>query len=139
MFVFHDWYGLSEFVRKQSDQFYNDLGGAVSVMSPDMYDGKLTSDPNEAGQLVQGVVETRLENIVNAARSYAGKKAQIVCLGWSFGGDWSLKSAILLGKQNFGSVIYYGMPIQDVEQLKTLKSDVCWVCLLQKFMFPKPS
>jgi len=45
-------------------------------------------------------------------------------VGWCFGGSWSLKSALLLGKQNVGSIIYYGMPVRDVEQLKSLNSDV---------------
>ncbi len=137
VFVFHDWNGLSEFVRNQSDQFYNDLGGSVNVLALDMYDGKATSDPKEADQLVQGVEETRLENIVNGGMAYAGNNAQIVSLGWSFGGDWSLKSALLLGKQNIGSVIYYGMPILDVKQLKNLYGDVLGLFATETFISKK--
>lgn len=54
----------------------------------------------------------------------AGTNAKIANVGWCFGGSWSLKSALLTGNQNIGSVIYYGMPVRDVEKLKTLNSDV---------------
>lgn len=124
LFVYQEWWGLNDHIKKQADIFYNDLGGDVNVLALDMYDGKVTADPKEAGQLMQGTAESRLENIVKAGISYAGIKAQIANVGWCFGGGWSLKSAIIAGKQNIGSVMYYGMPVKDVEKLKTLNSDV---------------
>jgi hypothetical protein len=38
-----------------------------------MYDGKSTTNPQEAGKLMQGVVETRLENIVKGAITWLAK------------------------------------------------------------------
>lgn len=124
LFVYQEWWGLNEYIKRQSDTFYNDLGGEVNVLALDMYDGKSTADPQEAAKLIQSVQETRLENIVKGAIKYAGKKAKIANVGWCFGGGWSLKSALIGGKQNIGSIIYYGMPVRDVEKLKTLHSDV---------------
>jgi carboxymethylenebutenolidase len=124
LFVYQEWWGLNDYIRKQSDIFYNDLKGEVNVLALDMYDGKVTTDPKEAGQTMQSVVESRLENIVKAGMKYAGENAKIANVGWCFGGGWSLKSAIITGKQNIGSVMYYGMPVKDVEKLKTLNSDV---------------
>lgn len=124
LFVYQEWWGLNEYIKRQSDIFYNDLGGDVNVLALDMYDGKSTSDPKEAAKLIQGVQESRLENIVKGAYDYAGKKAKVANVGWCFGGGWSLKSALLGGKKNIGSIIYYGMPVRDVEKLKTLNSDV---------------
>jgi carboxymethylenebutenolidase len=134
LFVYQEWWGLNDYIRKQSDIFYNDLGGKVNVLALDMYDGKVTADPKEAGQLVQSVVEGRLENIVKAGMNYAGKEAKIASIGWCFGGGWSLKSAILTGKQNAGSVMYYGMPVKDVEKLKTLNSDVLGLFATEKYI-----
>ena len=115
---------MNEHIKKQADQFYNDLGGDVNVLALDMYDGKVTTDPKEAGQIMQGMQETRLQGIVEGGVKYAGSKAKIASVGWCFGGGWSLKSAIIGGKQNVGCVMYYGMPVRDVEKLKTLNSDV---------------
>lgn len=124
LFVYQEWWGLNEYIKRQSDQFYKDLGGDVNVLALDMYDGKSTSDPKEAGAFMQGVKEPRLEAIVKGAYQYAGKKAKVANVGWCFGGGWSLKSALIGGKNTIGSVIYYGMPVRDVEKLKTLNCDV---------------
>ena len=61
---------------------------------------------------------------MKGAIAHAGPKAKIASVGWCFGGSLSLKSALLEGKQAVGCVIYYGMPVQDVEKLKTLQTDV---------------
>ena len=124
LFVYQEWWGLNEYIKRQSDVFYKDLGGEVNVLALDMYDGKVTADPKEAGAIMQGVKEARLEAIVAAAGKFAGKKAKIANVGWCFGGGWSLKSALIGGKKTIGSVIYYGMPVRDVEKLKTLNCDV---------------
>ncbi len=124
LFVYQEWWGLNDHIKHQADVFYNDLDGKVNVIAIDMYDGKSTSDPKEAGKIMSEVKEPRLENIVKGAVAFAGKKAKIANVGWCFGGSWSLKSALLGGKRTVGSVIYYGMPVREVEKLKTLNCDV---------------
>lgn len=134
LFVYQEWWGLNDYIKKQADIFYADLNGEVNVLALDMYDGKVTADPKEAGQIMQSMVETRLENIVKAGMAYAGDNAQIANVGWCFGGGWSLKSAIITGKQNIGSVMYYGMPVKDVDKLKTLNSDVLGLFATENFI-----
>jgi carboxymethylenebutenolidase len=124
LFVYQEWWGLNDNIKAESDKFYTDLGGNVNVIAIDMYDGNVTANPQEAMGFMRGTNEKRLETIVLGAKDFAGKDAKIANVGWCFGGSWSLKSALLLGKQNVGSIIYYGMPVRDVEQLKTLNSDV---------------
>jgi len=124
LFVYQEWWGLNDHIKHKAEVFYNDLGGKVNVIALDMYDGKVTTNPKEAGQIMQSVKEPRLEEIVKGAMKLAGTNAKIANVGWCFGGSWSLKSALLTGNQNIGSVIYYGMPVRDVEKLKTLNSDV---------------
>jgi carboxymethylenebutenolidase len=134
LFVFQEWWGLNDHIKKQADQFYADLGGDVNVMALDMYDGKVTTNPQEAGKFMQGVQESRLENIVKAAYDFAGPKARVANVGWCFGGGWSLKSAIIGGKNNVGSVMYYGMPVKDVEKLKKLNSDVLGLFATEQYI-----
>ncbi|WP_247234226.1 dienelactone hydrolase family protein [Telluribacter sp. SYSU D00476] len=124
LFVYQEWWGLNDYIRRESDNFYKDLGENVNVLALDMYDGQVTSNPQEAGKIMSGTKEDRLVSIVKGGYNYAGTKAQVANVGWCFGGSWSLRSAILGGKNNIGSVMYYGMPVQDVEQLRTLNSDV---------------
>jgi carboxymethylenebutenolidase len=134
LFVFQEWWGLNDHIKHQADVFYEDLGGKVNVLAIDMYDGKVTSNPQEAGKFMQTVQESRLQSIVTGARNLAGEKAKIANVGWCFGGAWSLKSALLNGKQTIGSVMYYGMPVRDVEKLKTLNSDVLGLFATEQYI-----
>ncbi len=124
LFVYQEWWGLNEHIKKQADILYNEMGGNVTVLAIDMYDGKVATTREDAAKYMQGADEKRLENIVTGALGYAGKKAKVASIGWCFGGGWSLKSAIISKKQAIGSVMYYGMPVQDVEKLKTLNCEV---------------
>jgi carboxymethylenebutenolidase len=134
LFVYQEWWGLNDQIKKEADKFYNDLGGNVNVLALDMYDGKSTADPKEAGQIMQSVKQERLESIVKGGLGLAGKKAKIASVGWCFGGGWSLKSALLEGQQNVGCVMYYGMPVREVEKLKTLNSDVLGLFATEQYI-----
>lgn len=134
LFVYQEWWGLNEHIKKESERFYEDLGEEVNVLALDMYDGKSTTDPKVAAQYMQAVQEVRLESIVKGAQAYAGSKARIAQVGWCFGGSWSLKSGVLNGKQNVGVVMYYGMPVRDIEKLKTLNSDVLGLFATEKYI-----
>ncbi|MDN3205741.1 dienelactone hydrolase family protein [Algoriphagus sediminis] len=134
LFVYQEWWGLNDQIKEQADIFYNDLNSKVNVLALDMYDGKVTSDPQEAGQFMRSANEARLQSIVLGAQQFAGSEAMIANVGWCFGGGWSLKSALLTGSQNIGSVMYYGMPVQDVEMLKTLNSDVLGLFATEEYI-----
>ena len=73
---------------------------------------------------MQGVKEDRAKAIIKGAIAYAGPNAHIATIGWCFGGGWSLQASLLAGKQDVACVMYYGMPEQDVNKLKTLHADV---------------
>jgi carboxymethylenebutenolidase len=73
---------------------------------------------------MQAVNDDRARAIVNGAIAYAGTNAHIATIGWCFGGGWSLQTSLLAGKKAVACVMYYGMPEQDVNKLKTLNADV---------------
>ncbi|MVM39873.1 dienelactone hydrolase family protein [Spirosoma sp. HMF3257] len=123
LLVYQEWWGLNDNIKQQSETFYNDLKD-VNVLAVDMYDGKVATEPSEAGKLMQGANKERLTNIQKGAIAYAGPKAEFASVGWCFGGMLSLQSAMLEGKQAKGCIMYYGRPEQDVEKLKTLDTDV---------------
>ncbi|MGL4631866.1 MAG: dienelactone hydrolase family protein [Leadbetterella sp.] len=124
LFVYQEWWGLNDHIKHEADKLYKDLGENVNVLALDMYDGQATTVPQEAGKLMQSTPKERLMAIISAGYAYAGADAKVASIGWCFGGSLSLESALVGGQQNLGSVIYYGMPVRDVERLKTLNSDV---------------
>jgi carboxymethylenebutenolidase len=121
--VIHEYWGLNDYVKKESEDIYNALGN-VNIIDLDLYDGKSTTDHNEAGKLMQAVKDDRAQAIIKGVIAYVGPKAHIATLGWCFGGGWSLQTALLAGNQAVACVMYYGMPEQDVNRLKTLHCDV---------------
>ncbi|HZY38992.1 MAG TPA: dienelactone hydrolase family protein [Mucilaginibacter sp.] len=123
LLVVHEYWGLNDWVKKESEKLYTDLGN-VNVIDLDLYDGKVATTREDAGKYMQGVKEDRAQAIIKGAITYAGPKAHIATIGWCFGGGWSLQTALLAGKQAIACVMYYGMPEQDINKLKTLNCDV---------------
>jgi len=121
--VIHEYWGLNDWIKKESEKIYNDLAD-VNVIDLDLYDGKVATTREDAGKFMQAVKDDRAQAIINGAIAYAGPKAHIATIGWCFGGGWSLQATLLAGKQAVGCVMYYGMPEQDVNRLKTLHCDV---------------
>jgi carboxymethylenebutenolidase len=123
IFVFQEWWGLNDHIKREAEQLYNDLGN-VNVIALDMYDGKVTTTADEAGKLMSEFKQDRGTVIVKGAIEYAGKQAKIGTVGWCFGGGQSMQAALAAEKQAAACVIYYGMPETDVNRLKNLNCDV---------------
>lgn len=124
LFVIQEWWGLNDYIKKESETFYKDLGEDVNVIALDLYDGKIATTADSAMKLIQSAKTERLESIIKGAIAYAGTEAKIYTVGWCFGGMWSLQSSLLAGKQAAGCVMYYGRPENNIEKLKTLNCDV---------------
>jgi carboxymethylenebutenolidase len=123
VFVFHEWYGLNDYIKKESDEIAATLGN-VNVLAIDLYDGKVATNNEEAVKYVQSVKNERAVNIIKGAKDYAGSNAVFATMGWCFGGSWSNQAAIELGDKCAACVIYYGMPEQNTERLAKLKAPV---------------
>ena len=123
LFVIHEWWGLNDHIKQEADRLFSELDN-VNVIALDLYDGKVTDKPDDAGKIMGSVKEERLNAIINGALAYVGKDAKVGTIGWCFGGGWSLKSSILAGEQGAGCVIYYGMPVLEPAKLAPIKADV---------------
>src|SRR5580765_1610581 len=53
LFVIHEWWGLNDYIKQESEKLGNELG--VNVIAIDLYDKKIATTPDEAGKLVQSV------------------------------------------------------------------------------------
>jgi len=123
IFVFQEWWGLNDNIKRQSEDLYKDLGN-VNVIAFDMYDGKVATTKEDAGKFMGEFKMERGMQIISGAQNFAGKAAKIGTVGWCFGGGLSMQATLAYGKQAAACVIYYGMPEGDIERLKTLNTDV---------------
>lgn len=130
IFVFHEWWGLNDYIKQEAERIRRDIGN-VNVIAVDLYDGMIAATPDSARVYVGQVKEERARTIINGVIDYAGKKAKVISLGWCFGGGWSMQSALMLGKQAVGCVLYYGMPEKDPKKLRMLNCDVLGIFAAQ--------
>lgn len=126
LFVFHEWYGLNDYVKREAERLFASLD-ATNVMAIDLYDGQVATNREEAQQYMQGMQEERGKAIIRGALSKAGADANIGTIGWCFGGGWSLKAAILAGEQAAAAVMYYGMPVTEAAALEPLAAPVLFI------------
>ncbi|MDX2046805.1 MAG: dienelactone hydrolase family protein [Chitinophagaceae bacterium] len=122
LFVIHEWWGLNDYIKQESEKLANDLG--LNVIALDLYDKKVAATREDAAKYMQTVTTERAQAIIKGAIAYAGKDSKIFTIGWCFGGGWSLQTTLLCGKQAAGAIMFYGQPEKDVEKLKTLSADV---------------
>jgi len=121
--VIQEWWGLNDNIKRQAESLFKDLGN-VNVLAIDMYDGKVATDREAASKYMQEFKQERGDMITKGALSYMGQKAKVGTVGWCFGGGQSLLASLAAGNQAAACVIYYGMPVDDVERLKKLNCDV---------------
>jgi carboxymethylenebutenolidase len=123
LFVFHEWWGLNDYIKRESERLAGELGN-VNILAIDYYDGELTDKREEAQKLAGNLKDERAKNIILGALQYSGTDSRIMTIGWCMGGGLALQAAILAGKRGQACVMYYGMPEKDKAKLSTLNADV---------------
>lgn len=136
LFVLHEWWGLNDHIKEESEKLYKDLGGKVNVIALDLYDGKVASNREDAQKFMQEATKNmeRIMSIFNASINYAESQhseIEIATIGWCFGGGMSMQLAIEAGDIAEACIIYYGMPEEDLERLSKLEADVLGIFATQ--------
>lgn len=126
LLVIHEWWGLNDNIKEEAERLFKALDG-VNVLALDLYDGKVATDPDQAGAFMQAVKEERAKAIVEGALSMAGPEAEIASIGWCFGGGWSLKTSVMAEARGVACVMYYGMPLQKADELAPLQAPILGV------------
>jgi carboxymethylenebutenolidase len=120
--LIHEWWGLNDWVKKQADRFAEQ--GYVAL-APDLYHGEVATDADHAHELMRGLSDERAVADMKAAFAHLAadkqvKGKRIGVIGWCMGGGFALKLAIAEPKLAC-TVVCYGKPVTDVEQLKRIK------------------
>ncbi|HEY3111549.1 MAG TPA: dienelactone hydrolase family protein, partial [Chloroflexota bacterium] len=75
--VIQEWWGLNSHVRSLADRF---AGEGFVALAPDLYHGKETREPDEAGKLLMAL------NVEQAARDLRGAAGYLLRQGGASGG-----------------------------------------------------
>ena len=133
LFVIHEWWGLNDYIKQESEKWYKTLGN-VTVIALDLYDKKVASTRDSAAKYMGMVKTERATAIIQGAIGYAtteaekiNEKPEIATVGWCFGGGWSLQASLLCGLKAKACVMYYGMPEESREKLDNLQAPVLMI------------
>jgi len=119
--VIHEWWGLTDWVKEQTRKLA--AQGYVSL-AVDLYRGKVTSDPEEAHELMRGLPQDRAVTDLQGAFVYLyGRqdvdRDHIGSIGWCMGGGLSLQLAIHQPRLAACVVNYGALPTDpnDIQQI----------------------
>ena len=124
LLLVHEWWGLNDWVKSEADRF---AAQGYLVLAVDLFGGTVATDADQAQKLMSALDEKAATEIEVAgvdwlAQALPGKK--IATLGWSMGGEQSLKASLASGRKVGATVVYYGPPVTDANLLKKLQGPV---------------
>lgn len=124
--VIHEWWGLNQHVRHWADRLASDGYTALAV---DLYGGKVAETREDAMAAMRAVDEQQALGTLRSAHRYLVTEQgaeRTGCIGWCFGGGWSLKLAMAEPELD-AAVIYYGRLVTDPGKLKSIRANVMGV------------
>ena len=122
--VIQEWWGLEPHIKDIAERFAR---AGFASLAPDLYHGKVTGEPDEAGKLMMELDQPRaIEEIIAAVKhlknqSFASGKVGTV--GYFLGGGLSIATACSSSDLD-GSVIFYGTNPNPIDQLANVRCPV---------------
>jgi carboxymethylenebutenolidase len=119
----HDWWGLTDNTRAMARRL---AGEGYTVLAVDLYGGRLPANADAAAALMRRVdadPRAAIGNLkaANAFLRYTRGAHRLATIGWSLGGEWSIRSALFDAKHVHAVVVYYGAPDLDRADLTRLR------------------
>lgn len=124
LLVLHEWWGLNGWVKAEADRYATQ---GYLVLAVDLFGGSVATTAEEAQKLMSGLEEKHATEVEVAGLEWlaqAAPRKKIATLGWCMGGAQSLNASLADPKRVAGTVIFYGLPVTDVNLLKKLQGPV---------------
>jgi carboxymethylenebutenolidase len=123
--VIQEWWGLTDWIKENARRLAEQ--GYVAL-APDLYRGKVATDPMMAQRLMRGLPADRaVRDLKGAVDALAARdnvdKARLGSIGWCMGGGYSLQLA-LADPRIKACTICYGRVVTDPAKLKPLQATV---------------
>jgi carboxymethylenebutenolidase len=120
--VVHEWWGLGDQIRAVARRLASQ--GYLAIV-PDLYHGKVASDPMKAHELMRGLDETEALSTLEAAVAWVhaqprAAKSRVGVIGFCMGGGLAQDLA-LQDPSLAAAVMFYGSPQTDPDKLAGLK------------------
>ncbi|MCG3133176.1 MAG: Carboxymethylenebutenolidase [Planctomycetes bacterium] len=124
--VFQEWWGLVPHIEKTCDRLAEQ---GFAALAPDMYSGRSTTNPDEAGRLMMALEVPKVAEDVAGAleflRTHKGcSSARVGVTGFCLGGQLALWSACKYPAAVAACVDFYGVHPNLKPDLKRLRAPV---------------
>ncbi|HEX5137654.1 MAG TPA: dienelactone hydrolase family protein [Planctomycetota bacterium] len=121
--VIHEWWGLNGHIQHWADRLAADGYAALAV---DLYGGQVAENRDDAMRFMKAVDGEKALGVLKRAHTFLKDDASVKaekrgCIGWCFGGGWSLRTAIAVPDLD-AAVMYYGQPVLDLAELKKIRA-----------------
>lgn len=105
--VIQEWWGLNDQIRRTADMV---VAQGFRCLAPDLYDGRVTEEPDEAAKLAMALDAGRVAAVVGgAARHLAGiTGGRVGAIGFCMGGSIALVTATIAPEAVGAVVDCYG-------------------------------
>lgn len=109
--VIQEWWGLNDQICGVSDRFAR-MG--YNALAPDLYKGRVTQDPDEAGHMMSGLdfPGATHQDIRGATQYLLNISSKVAVMGFCMGGALTIASAVHIPECSAG-ICFYGIPPQD--------------------------
>lgn len=133
--ILHEWWGVMPHNRDWAERLAA-LGYRAIVV--DLYAGRVTDDPEEAGSWMREIDQAVADQKLKAAQTYLEAPGRsIITYGCSFGGKQSMRATLLAPDKVAATIIAYSRMETDVEKLKTLHGPVLAIYAQQERNWPQ--
>ena len=106
--VIQEWWGLNDQICGVADRFAR---AGYNAMAPDLYRGRLTTQPDEANHLMTGLdfADATHQDLRGAAQVLQAQSGKVAVMGYCMGGALTIAAAVHVPEFAAG-VCLYGIP-----------------------------
>jgi carboxymethylenebutenolidase len=106
--VIQEWWGLNDQICGVADRFAR---AGYNALAPDLYRGRLTTEPDEANHLMIGLdfADVTHQDLRGAAQHLQTQSGRVAVMGYCMGGALTIAAAVHAPEFAAG-VCFYGIP-----------------------------
>ena len=106
--VIQEWWGLNDQICGVADRFAR---AGYNALAPDLYKGRLTTEPDEANHLMTGLdfADATHQDLRGAAQHLQAQSGKVAVMGYCMGGAVTIVAAVHVPEFAAG-VCFYGIP-----------------------------
>jgi len=117
--VIQEWWGLNEQIRGVCERF---AAAGFSALAPDLYQGRVTSNPDEANHMMSGLdwVGATEQDVRGAVQYLKTRGGRAAVMGFCMGGALTIIAGVKIPDLD-AAVCFYGIPPAEAADPKALR------------------